>query len=61
MIAVAYDPTKNPDRVSLPDVPQSDIEQADWDALPEWVKASALAIGCYTVIEPTKKNKPTKE
>jgi hypothetical protein len=60
MIAVTYDKSKNPDGVSLPDVPLADIEHADWEALPDWLKASALALGCYTMTE-TKKSKPAKE
>ena len=51
-IARYYVEAENPDGVFLPGVPLSDIEQSRWDALPEWLRASADAMPCYMKTAP---------
>jgi hypothetical protein len=51
-IARYYDDSKNPDTWYLPGVPLADIAHERWDALPDWLKESADAIGWYSQTRP---------
>ena len=60
-IARYYVEAENPDGVFLPGVPLSDIEQSRWDALPEWLQASADAMPCYRKTAPAAARKEMRK